>query len=146
MQEDDVINFNAHLWHFLFMTIKINHIAIWTNDLEKMKDFYVNFFAGNASKKYVNSVKNFESYFIEFQSGTRLELMKGNKNAKIPQQKCIGYSHIAISVGSKEEVNHFTEKFHRNGLPIISQPRVTGDGYYESIICDPEGNLIEITV
>lgn len=128
------------------MSIKINHIAIWTSNLEKMKDFYVNFFSGIASKKYINPVKNFESYFIEFQSGARIELMKNPNNHKTAEQNCIGYSHIAISVGSQEEVNRFSEMVPRYGLSIISGPRVTGDGYYESVICDPEGNLIEITI
>lgn len=126
--------------------IKINHVALWVNDLEKMKNFYIHYFNGKAFNKYINAIKNFESYFVEFESGIKLELMSNKINCSKPQDNHLGYSHIAISVGSQEMVNHFTKIFSQDGFQVVSRPRVTGDGYYESVILDPEGNLIELTV
>jgi lactoylglutathione lyase len=123
----------------------INHIAIWVNDLEKMKNFYEKFFSGNSNEKYSNPKKNYESYFISFDSGARIELMKKLEITDSKAFDLIGYAHIAFSVGSKEKVDEITENFRENGIKIFSEPRTTGDGYYESVIEDFEGNLIEIT-
>lgn len=128
--------------------MKIEHIAIWTKDIEKLKDFYVKYFDGIAGEKYVNEKKHFESYFISFKAGARLEIMqkKGipdNLNDAINEY--IGLIHIAISVGSAEKVNYITEILRNNGYSVVSEPRHTGDGYYESCILDPDRNRIEIT-
>ncbi len=129
--------------------MKIEHVALWTNNLEEMKDFYVEFFNGTANDKYCNILKNFESYFITFQSGTRLEIMRKPEiiDPKSEVDKYYtGFVHIAFSVGNKEIVDELTIKLQKRGYQIISGPRTTGDGYYESCILDPDGNKIEITI
>lgn len=129
--------------------MKIEHIAIWVKDLEQMKAFYEKYFVGKPKGKYRNEKKGFESYFISFDSGARLELMQ---MPQIPDSKndiyeqFMGFIHFAISVGSKELVDDLTKQLEKDGLEIIGQPRWTGDGYYESVILDPEQNRIEITI
>jgi lactoylglutathione lyase len=129
--------------------MKIEHLAIWVKDLEGMKTFYEHYFDGKSGERYNNPKKNFNSYFIEFSEGCRLELM--NK-PEIPQNlndsilEYIGIIHFAISVGSKEKVDALTEQLRKDGYSIVGEPRTTGDGYYESVILDPENNRIEITV
>lgn len=127
--------------------MKIEHIAIWTLDLEKMKRFYLNFFDLKSNEKYYNPLKKFSSYFLSFENGARIELMHRPDISEFIEKKDskLGLTHFAISVGSKEKVNLITELVRKNGFNIIGEPRTTGDGYYESIISDPEGNLIEIT-
>lgn len=128
--------------------MKIEHIAIWVKDLEKMRVFYETYFDGKSNEKYRNEKKSFESYFISFDSGARLELMQ---MPNIPDSKndiyeqFIGLIHFAISVGNTQTVDSLTEKLANDGYEIVGQPRWTGDGYYESIILDPEKNRIEIT-
>ena len=127
--------------------MKIEHIAIWTSDLEKMKDFYLRFFELEPNEKYYNPKKKFSSYFLSFKKGARIELMHRPDIAKFIDKKDskLGLTHFAISVGSKEKVDMLTETIRKNGFKVIGEPRTTGDGYYESVIADPEGNLIEIT-
>lgn len=124
--------------------MKIEHIAIWVNDLEKMKDFYQKYFQMTASEKYHNQRTGFQSYFLTFGSGTRIELT--TKQYLSPRvSDSLGYTHIALAVGDKEAVDNMTEQFVADGFPLLSGPRTTGDGYYESVVQDPEGNLIELT-
>lgn len=128
--------------------MKIEHVAIWTKDIEKLKKFYVDYFDGIAGDKYTNTKKHFESYFIKFESGARLEVMQmptipSNLNDTINQY--IGLIHIAISVGSVEKVDELTDTLRNAGYKVVGEPRYTGDGYYESCILDPDGNRIEIT-
>ncbi|MGE5678846.1 MAG: VOC family protein [Pseudomonadota bacterium] len=128
--------------------MKIEHVAIWTRDLEGMKGFYTGWFNGIAGDKYFNPDKSFESYFISFDSGARLELMQmpsvpGNLNDTVSQY--LGLIHIGISVGSAEKVDSITADLKSAGYKVISEPRRTGDGYYESCILDPDGNRVEIT-
>lgn len=128
--------------------MKIEHIAIWTQDLEKMKAFYCHFFDAKAGEKYSNSNKNYTSYFLSFEDGARLELMHIptiplNKNDI--QVQYMGFIHLAIAVGSEAKVDELTEKLRSEGYQIVGEPRHTGDGYYESVALDPENNRIEIT-
>ncbi|MEM6264552.1 MAG: VOC family protein [Bacteroidota bacterium] len=129
--------------------MKIEHVAIWVTDLEKMKAFYEKYFHGKAGEKYLNPKKNFSSYFLKFDSGSRLELMH---KPEIPQStnnveaQFTGIIHLAISVGSVKQVDDLTQKLRTDGFKVIGEPRYTGDGYYESVILDPEDNRIEITV
>jgi lactoylglutathione lyase len=124
----------------------INHIAIWVNNLELMKDFYLKYFNGKSGSKYKNESKKFESYFISFGGNARIELMHSSAhNDKITNEGKLGLAHIAISVGSADEVDKLTERIQNDGLKVTSGPRRTGDGYYESTVYDPEGNIIEIT-
>ncbi|PAV28431.1 glyoxalase/bleomycin resistance/extradiol dioxygenase family protein [Virgibacillus profundi] len=125
--------------------MKIEHVAIWVNDLEGMKEFYETYFNCKSNIKYYNSEKKFESYFLTFDSGARLEIMRKEDMNQQNRGAQMGWAHIAISLGSKQSVNQMTARFKNDGYPAISGPRVTGDGYYESVIEDPEGNLIELT-
>lgn len=127
--------------------MKIEHIAIWTSDLEKMKKFYLRFFKLKSNIKYYNPQKKFSSYFLSFETGARIELMhKPDIEKNFAQiEPILGLTHFAISLGSKEQVDKLTKQISEEGFRIIGQPRTTGDGYYESIIEDPEGNLIELT-
>lgn len=126
--------------------MKIEHVAIWVNDLERMRDFYKQYFDGEENSLYHNPKKKFESYFITFEGGARLELMKQVGIDDAIQTQTIGYAHIAFSVGSKEKVNQLTDMLREAGYSVLNGPRTTGDGYYESVVSDPEGNQIEITI
>jgi lactoylglutathione lyase len=127
----------------------INHIAIYTIDLEKMKDFYVKYFDGNTSPLYHNERKGFKSYFVSFSGGASLELMQSitvNDTKNTTDKQYVGYAHISFSVGSKENVDSLTERLVTGGYVLESGPRTTGDGFYESVVFDPELNRVEITV
>lgn len=127
--------------------MRIEHIAIWVEHLELMKTFYERYFHAVAGEKYINPRKQFESYFLTFDSGSRLELMKIPGVSPVAKDlQMSGYTHLAFSVGSKERVDELTEVFRRDGYTIAGEPRTTGDGYYESVILDPESNRIEITI
>ena len=126
----------------------IEHIAIWAKDLERLKSFYETYFQATVGEKYVNPRKQFESYFLAFANGARLELMH---KLDIPaslndaERQFTGYIHLAFSVGSTGEVDALTERLRRDGYQVVDGPRRTGDGYYESVVLDPEGNRVEIT-
>ena len=127
----------------------IEHVAIWTKNLEQLKDFYARYFKAEVGGKYLNPDKGFESHFLTFSSGTRLELMQMPsipESLNDPESQFTGFIHLAISVGSKEGVDSLTARLLENGHRILDGPRQTGDGYYESLVLDPDGNRIEITV
>lgn len=127
----------------------LHHIAIWTNYLEEQKEFYVNYFNGTSNEKYVNPVKGFESYFISFGQGSGgIEIMrkKDITSTNPLAGKSIGIAHFSLSAGSKEAVLELTERLRNDGYTIDSEPRTTGDGYFESAILDGDGNCIEITI
>ena len=128
--------------------MKIEHLAIWTKDIEKMKTFYLEFFEVSANEKYFNPTKNFSSYFLSFPSGTRIELMHRPEISKQLEglEQNLGLAHFAIALGSKQKVNDLTHTVRMKGYSILGEPRTTGDGYYESVITDPGGNQIELTV
>jgi len=125
--------------------MKIAHVAIWTRDIEAMKDFYCTYFKGLANEKYVNEKKGFESYFIRLEGDVSLELMRRTDIKGDPSAGSIGFAHIAFYVGSKEAVDKMTERLAASGYVHKDGPRTTGDGYYEAVFLDPEGNMIEIT-
>ncbi len=129
--------------------MKIEHIAIWVTNLEDMKAFYCKYFGGNAGEKYTNSEVAFHSYFLSFNTGARLELMEMPgilQNTNTATDQSMGYIHLAFSVGSKEAVDTLTSLLADDGYIVVSRAHVTGDGYYESCVLDPEGNRIEITL
>jgi len=126
--------------------MRIEHVAIWTKDLEKMKTFYEKFFNGIASSKYVNEKKQFHSYFLTFEAGARLELMQRPELTELEPAEYFGITHVAFSVGSKEKVDELTERLKKEGFQVLDGPRTTGDGYYESVVLDPEMNRLEITI
>lgn len=126
--------------------MRIEHIAMYVNDLEKTKDFFIKYFHAKANNGYHNKTTDFRSYFLSFDDGARLEIM--NKPDMTDDEKVAsrtGYIHIAFSLGNKQAVDTLTEKLRADGYPVISGPRTTGDGYYESCILGIEGNQIEIT-
>ena len=125
--------------------MNIAHIAIWTKDLEAMKDFYCKYFMGKSNQKYTNPIKGFESYFISFESGTNLELMrKQTVDKPLDTEERLGITHIAFKLGSKDAVLSLTETLRSDGFCIVGEPRTSGDGYFESVIFDVEGNRIEL--
>ncbi len=125
----------------------IDHVALYVEDLEGGKDFFEKYFNGKAGNKYHNEKTGFTSYFISFGNKTRLEIMNMPGLGKYGSQPVMaGYAHIAFNTGSKENVNALTERLRADGFTVTSGPRTTGDGYYESVIKDKEGNLIEITI
>ena len=124
--------------------MKIDHIALWVKDLEGMKNFYLKYFDCKSGERYENPTKGFSSFFIRFDDGARLELMHHNDISEHNSRDTFGWTHLAIQVGSKAEVDRMTCRFEEDGLTVESRPRVTGDGYYESVILDPEGNRIEL--
>lgn len=128
-------------------SVKIEHLAIWASDLERLRAFYVDCLGCTAGPKYSNPATGFSSYFLEFSSGARLELMtKPGLSAPGQMETQSGYAHFALSLGSEHAVSTVTEQCRHKGVSVISTPRQTGDGYSESAISDPEGNLIEPTV
>lgn len=127
--------------------MKIEHIALYVNELEEARKFFIKYLGAKSNDGYHNLKTNFRSYFLSFDDGARLELM--NKPEMPDQPKNLartGYAHIAFSVGGKEKVDALTARLKDGGYDVISGPRITGDGYYESCIVVIEGNQIEITV
>lgn len=125
--------------------MKLSHIALWTTQLEELREFYTTYFDGRSGEKYVNPAKGFESYFIHFSSGAALEIMRSTAvTDKSSGKPSIGLCHMAFETSGKEEVNALTERFREDGYRVVSEPRTTGDGFYESSIADPDGNLVEI--
>ena len=128
--------------------MKIEHVAIWAQDIERLKAFYKKYFSAQANKKYINPKKGFSSYFLKFDSGARLEIMQMSsipKTTNDPSSQFTGIIHIAISVGSIEKVDSLTVQLMTDGYQVLDGPRRTGDNYYESTVLDPENNRIEIT-
>lgn len=127
--------------------MRIEHIALWTKNLETMRDFYQKYFNMKSGDKYENTKKGFSSYFLSFDSGARIELMQREDILEGSRDRGLvfGLTHIAISVGDKNSVDNLTERLRSDGYKIVGPPRTTGDGYYESVFLDPEGNHVEIT-
>ena len=129
----------------------LEHVAIWTRDLEGMKEFYCAYFDGKAGAKYRSKSAahpNFESDFLTFGDGSRLELMQMptiSESAYAPGQEALGLTHIAFAVGGTDEVDALAKRGHAEGRPVLLEPHRTGDGYYEACILDPDGNRVEVT-
>jgi catechol 2,3-dioxygenase-like lactoylglutathione lyase family enzyme/GNAT superfamily N-acetyltransferase len=125
--------------------MQIDHIAIWADDLEKLKTFYQTYFECTISSKYENTQKQFTSYFLVFSNGARIELMKRSDIISRQNADQFGFAHIAVNIGTRDKVERLTKKLEKDGFVIASYPRITGDGYFESVVLDPENNKIEIT-
>lgn len=125
----------------------LDHFALWTPDLERLRAFYERYFGAQASAQYTNPHTGFQSYFLSFASGARLEIMTAPQ-AHLPPTPAprAGYAHLAVAVGSTAQVDALTATLRAAGYAVLSGPRRTGDGYYESVILDPDGNHVEITV
>ena len=132
--------------------MKIEHVAIWVKDIDKVCEFYRKYFGGVVQPLYHNPTKRFTSRFVTFESGARLEVMHrpdigGDvETSRMFHVEHLGFAHLSFSVGSKEDVDHLTQQMSDDGITIVGEPRTTGDGYYESVVLDPEGNRVEITV
>ena len=127
--------------------MRIEHAAMYVKDLEKAKDFFIKYFGAVPNEGYHNKNTDFRSYFLSFDEGARLEIMTRpsmDDAEKTPDRT--GLIHLAFSVGSEEKVDELTARLKADGYEVLSGPRTTGDGYYESCVVGIEGNLIEITV
>jgi lactoylglutathione lyase len=127
--------------------MRIEHVAIWTTDLGRCKHFYASYFGATAGPNYVNPAKGFESCFLSFENGARLEAMTTTTLPLVQAPRGaqrLGLTHLAISVGSDRLVDSLTERLRADGIAVVDGPRRTGDGYYESVVLDPDGNRIEI--
>jgi lactoylglutathione lyase len=129
--------------------MKIDHVAIWTTNLEKLKDYYVKYFNGRSNNKYFNKERHFESYFVSFESGTRLELMQmpgipENLNDRV-QKQYLGIIHLSFGMDSIDMVNKKAVELQKDGFEILKGPRKTGDGYWEFETLDPDNNRIEVS-
>ena len=127
--------------------MKLDHIAVWTNDLERLRDFYERYFDARAGDRYESTNHpGFSSYFLTFAEGaSRLELMTIPGLAVAGDRPALGYPHVAIGVGSRAAVDALVGRMASERVPIATAPHVTGDGYYEAVVQDPDGNLVEIT-
>lgn len=128
--------------------MKIEHVAVWSKNIEKLKAFYEKYFNAQSNDKYTNPSKGFSSFFLSFESGARLEIMQQDTvpdSTNDPYDQFTGFIHLAFSAGSEDKVDLLTEQLKADGFEILDGPRKTGDGYYESVVLDPENNRIEIT-
>jgi lactoylglutathione lyase len=127
--------------------MRIDHMAVWTRDLERLRKFYERYFDVRAGALYESmNHPGFSSYFLSFSDdGTRLELMTFPELGDGAVHPAVGYPHIAIGLGSREAVDSLATRMEADGVPLVSPPHETGDGYYEAVVRDPDGNLIEIT-
>lgn len=127
--------------------MKIEHVAMYVEDLERSKEFFVKYFNAVPNNMYHNKKTDFRSYFLSFDDGARLEIMNRPQITDNSEKtERTGYAHIAFSLGSAETVDRLTAELKADGYKVISEPRTTGDGYYESCIVDLEGNQIELTI
>lgn len=127
--------------------MRIDHIAVWTYNLEGLRNFYMRYFDASCSEIYYNHSKEYRSYFLRFDGDCSLEIMEMPnvpKSKNDPLKQYSGIIHFAIKVGSKPEVNKLTDLLRSDGFKVVSEPRTTGDGYYESVVLDPDGNRLEI--
>jgi lactoylglutathione lyase len=125
----------------------IEHVAIWTDDLEGLRAFYERYLGGIAGERYENASTGFHSYFLDLGGGARLELMQMPAVAErvAGDSQLLGLAHVAFALGSEHAVDELTDRLRSDGYPILDGPRRTGDGYYESVVADPDGNRVELT-
>ncbi len=126
--------------------MKIEHVALYVNDVEAARDFFVKYLGGSSNAGYRNPNTGFRSYFITFDGGARLEVMSKPGIVDMDKPERTGYAHVAFSLGSRERVDALTARLAADGFAVASGPRVTGDGYYESCVVAIEGNRIELTI
>lgn len=126
--------------------MRVEHVGIWVEDLDRVRDFYAAYLGAVAGPRYTNSAKRFESYFLTLPGGgCRLELMRVPGLLPRSGERTRGYAHVAVNLGSEAAVDALTERLRADGYEVVDGPRRTGDGYYESVVLDPEGNRVELT-
>ena len=126
----------------------IDHIALWTEDIDRLICFYATYFGACPGNRYINTTKGFESCFLNFSRGARIEVMKTTTLLPVASERGaqrMGLTHLAVAVGDDACVDALTRRLGDNGFVVLDGPRRTGDGYYESVVLDPDGNRIEIT-
>src|SRR5579864_9042547 len=127
---------------------RIEHAALWLRDLDSVCDFYARYFGANVGSRYENLAKGFASRFLVFESGARIEVMTTTSLSPVGIEHGahrMGLTHLALAVGSEPEVDRLTNRLRADGHPVLDGPRRTEDGYYESVVLDPEGNRVELT-
>jgi lactoylglutathione lyase len=128
--------------------VRLDHVAIWTEDVERLASFYREYFHAKVGDRYVNPEKGFESRFVTFEDGTKLEIMRTTAIRPVRHEagaQRMGLTHLALSLGSAEQVDQLTNRLRAERYAVVDGPRRTGDGYYESVVLDPDGNRVEIT-
>ena len=126
------------------MNVRLEHVGLWVSDIDTVAAFYAKYFGARVGTLYQNPRKGFESRFLEFGSGARLEIMKRTDVSQRSEKELLGFAHLALAVGDDASVDALAARFVADGLPPDSGPRRTGDGYYECVVRDPEGNRVEI--
>ncbi|MEO8038592.1 MAG: VOC family protein [Betaproteobacteria bacterium] len=126
--------------------MRVDHVALWTRNPEQLRDFYSEWFGARSNDGYVNPARRFRSYFLSFGGGARIEIMQVPDLSEPRAHPAPGYAHIALALGSDAAVDQLTARLSTAGFVIVDGPRRTGDGYYESVVLDPDGNRIELTV
>ncbi len=125
--------------------MNVEHVALWVRDLDAMAEFYASWFGGSAGPEYRNAASGFSSRFVSFASGSRLELMRrADRLAPDPEGRA-GWAHLCFSAGGRGRVDELAADFRSAGVTVADGPRLTGDGYYELVVLDPEGNRVELT-
>jgi lactoylglutathione lyase len=124
--------------------LRIEHVGLWVSDIDTVAAFYAKYFGARVGALYQNPRKGFESRFLEFDSGARLELMtRVDVSERAPAEQ-LGLAHVALTVGDESRVDALATRLIADGIAPDSGPRRTGDGYYECVVRDPEGNRVEI--
>jgi lactoylglutathione lyase len=124
---------------------RLHHVALWVSDLERMREFYVSVLGATSGSLYENPSTGFRSYFLSFADGARIELMSKRRRSEAPTPEPeLGWAHIALSVGGRPAVDEMVERLRGAGVTVLGEPRLTGDGYYEAVVEDPEGNRVEL--
>lgn len=127
------------------MNVRIEHVALWVRDLDRVAGFYARYFGARVGELYRNPAKGFASRFLEFSSGARIEIMTRTGIDARATAELLGFAHVALSVGDVTAVDAMARRLAEDGIAILDGPRRTGDGYYECVVRDPEGNRIEVT-